>query len=460
MLRSLIGASVLLVAAGCAPSGSANSMPGVAAGLTTVADPGAALTPLDPLGDGTFPPIALPAASLDIVPAPALARARYHHAAALTRAPDGTLLLVVTGGEDGAGGALAHAERYDVARGTWTEAGLNGRPIARTRHSATALNDGTGRILLAGGHTGGNGPAMATAEIYDPARDEFRLITNLSVPRTGHTATLLPDGRVLIAGGHTAGGESLDTCEVFHPNDESFRTAPARLTVRRAHHAATLLPDGRVLLSGGLQSNRHSAIQVNDSADLWQGTSDIRSAALMSAPRAEHTATLLPNGLVLLAGGSTHSPTPRARNDAELFDPASALGQFAPVSAVMVTARSGHTATLVPGSNVVLLIGGATEPHPELCPVTVGIERFIPDALGVAPEAAFQGVTETAMFVQPLGFDGAPIGLPETAQGLTAHTAIALPGGQVLVAGGADCAFARPVAVPRTALATDGSLQH
>ncbi|MHC5019965.1 MAG: hypothetical protein ACYTGX_07600, partial [Planctomycetota bacterium] len=151
-------------------------------------------------------------------------------------------------------------------------------------------------------------------------------------------------------------------------------------------------------------------------------------------------------------------PQPAARNDAEIFDAgAGPLGAFGMVAAPMATPRTGHTATLVPGSSVVLLIGGATEPHPELCPVTVGIERFLPDALGSAPNAPFRGITETALFAEPLGSDGAPIGLPEAAQGLTAHVATALPGGRILVAGGADCAFARPVAVARTALATDAA---
>ncbi len=248
---------------------------------------------------------------------------------------------------------------------------------------------------------------------------------------------------------------------MFLPDSETFVATPARLSVARAHHAATLLADQRrVLISGGLSSARHEQIRVHGSADLWHSATDIREAAPMAAPRAEHSATLLPNGLVLLAGGSADVPDRHARDDAELFDASPAAGpggMFAQVTARMASARTGHTATLVPGSNIVLLIGGATEPHPELCPVTVGIERFVPDAFGTSPDAPFQGTTETALFVQPLAADGAPIGLPETAQGLTAHVALALPNGQVLIAGGADCAFARPVAVARTALATDAA---
>src|ERR1700683_2132118 len=75
--------------------------------------------------------------------------------------------------------------------------------IARASHSSTLLPDG--RVLIAGGF-GGSGterdPYRST-EIYDPRTGSFRPGGNMSIGRTGHTATLLRNGKLLIAGGWT-----------------------------------------------------------------------------------------------------------------------------------------------------------------------------------------------------------------------------------------------------------------
>jgi hypothetical protein len=71
---------------------------------------------------------------------------------------------------------------------------------ARVNHTATVLADG--RVLMAGGWLRSNGPILiATTEVYDPAAGTFRPAGSMTVSRSGHSATLLPDGRVLLAGG-------------------------------------------------------------------------------------------------------------------------------------------------------------------------------------------------------------------------------------------------------------------
>jgi hypothetical protein len=74
----------------------------------------------------------------------------------------------------------------------------------------------------------------------------------MSVPRMNHTATRLLDGRVLVTGGVslTAGGQSLTESEIYDPATGSF-SMTGSLHVGRRRHTATLLPDGRVLVVGG-----------------------------------------------------------------------------------------------------------------------------------------------------------------------------------------------------------------
>jgi hypothetical protein len=378
------------------------------------------------------------------------------------------------GGEARPGEPLARAERLDARTGGWAPAGLGGPPAsARTRHTATRIEGPgpwAGLVLVAGGQTGG--VALASAEVYDPVADRFALAAGpMLTARAGHTATPLPDGRVLLLGGVDAHGEPLASGELFDPATGTFAPASgAWLAVSRAYHTATRLADGRVLVTGGRVSPEGTVLEATAVAELLTPAPPESPWATATVPvpmagaRAAHTATAitLADGreVVLLAGGSSHLPELRALADAEVFDPAatSGAGGFSALAATMASPRSGHTATLMADGRTVLVIGGATAPHPELCPVTVGIERCVPDALGVAPPGTlYGGLPATALFVQPLAADGTPVGLPETAQGLTAHAAVALGDGRVLVVGGADCAFAAPVAVTRVAVVTESA---
>ena len=155
------------------------------------------------------------------------------------------------------------------------------------------------------------------------------LTGSMAAPRSGHTATTLPNGNVLIAGGMESNGVFLDTTERYDPVRGRFLAA-ARMATRRVSHTATLLPDGKVLIAGGLEGRYREDGQWKGravaSAELYDhSTGSFTPTGAMTVPRNSHAAVLLPDGKVLIVGGSGGD---RNLASAELFDPAT--GKFTP----------------------------------------------------------------------------------------------------------------------------------
>ena len=213
--------------------------------------------------------------------------------------------------------------------------------------SSAPLPDGT--VLIAGG---GRIPGYLTrAQIFDPAAtatpSEFKADAELENARANHTATLLDNGHVLIAGGDN-GVEALNSCEIYHPSSTgmgSFVDA-ASMFATRTHHTATLLKDGKVLIAGGSPAVAQGALNTAELFDTKTGNFTGVFEALLSA-RTEHTATLLEDGTVLLVGGTDQNGTALA--SAEIFDPHTQT--FAPTNGISNTARFDHTATLIKCKN-------------------------------------------------------------------------------------------------------------
>ncbi len=140
------------------------------------------------------------------------------------------------------------------------------------------------------------------------AQGKVTRVPPLKDARQHHTATLLADGRVLVVGGR--GTDSLSTlasCEIYAPKKNAW-TPCAPLLMARSHHTATLLPDGRVLVTGGTthesveEQNRFVALA---SAEIYEPSKNRwSSVAPMNDARNGHTATLLPDGTVLVVGGA------------------------------------------------------------------------------------------------------------------------------------------------------------
>jgi hypothetical protein len=138
------------------------------------------------------------------------------------------------------------------------------------------------------------------------------------------------------------------------PAEGSFSTAAA-LVMPRAGHTATLLPNGKVLLVGGSPSWPPTAA-VATSAELYDPTTNTFSAtgSLAFARRGGHAATLLSDGRVLVTGGVDDVQSAPGRVEAEIYDPNT--GRFAPTGS-MTMARTVHAAVLLSNGKV-LVAGG------------------------------------------------------------------------------------------------------
>ena len=278
---------------------------------------------------------------------------RGTHTAA--RLGDGTVL--VTGGISVAGGPgedieLASAELYDPRTGSWAATGSMSE--ARSGGASTVLPNG--RVLVAGGwgSTEPFGPKLASAELYDPVTGTWAVTGSMTEPRHGHSATLLPDGTVLVAGGYD--GQRLASAELYDPVSGTWTTTGS-LPEPFVGHTDILLPNGTVLIAGGDVPSGPGAVGSAHAA-LYDPTAGTWTAiASMGTPRLGHSAVLLHDGRVLVMGGQVNGGD---RSDtfasAEVFDPDTRT--WAAV-ADMMQARSGHTATLLPDGRVLVAGGGA-----------------------------------------------------------------------------------------------------
>jgi hypothetical protein len=241
---------------------------------------------------------------------------RYNHTATLL--PNGKVL--VTGGLNGST-ALNSAELYDPAIGSWSS--TDPMTDARTGHTATLLSNG--KVLVASGDDDTVG--LTSAELYDPASGHWSGTGSINTARRGHLATLLPNGKVLVEGGCTGGPHTCsvaNSAELYDPNAYDTATGTmgtwtttGSMSAMRVQHTATLLPNGKVMVAGGIQGIPLGAIL--SSAELYDpATGTWSTTSSMTAARYALTATLLFNDTVLVAGGGVNS-------SAELFYPAGIL---------------------------------------------------------------------------------------------------------------------------------------
>jgi len=271
---------------------------------------------------------------------------RIHYTATLL---NNGLVLLAGGQYENDGDLTATAELYNPSTGVFTPTGsLN---VIREYHTATLLNNGM--VLLVGGYNGDT--YLSSAELYNPATGTFTFASSLNVARQQHTATLLGNGQVLIAGGYGNTG-ALNIAELYDPASGTFLytvgepTVPG-MTTTRYLHTATLLPNGQVLIAGG--NNNSSILSTTELYDPATGV--FTFGGYLNTGRQNHTATLLDNGWVLMAGGDT-AGTPAITASAELYNPATGIFSS---TGNLNTARELHTATLLTNGQVLIAGGDA-----------------------------------------------------------------------------------------------------
>jgi hypothetical protein len=289
--------------------------------------------------------------------------------------PTGRVLDSATLLQDGkvliAGGSVnnktvATADVYDPATDTYQPTG----PMAHKRaaHSATRLADG--RVLITGGGKVDTDPADAgtptkfpAPEIYDPTSGTFGPASEMGTPRVLQTATLLKDGRVLVTGGagepKKKGGQGkvLASTELYDPTTDTWSPS-GDMSTPRAYHTATTLADGRVLIAGGVSTT--DGLSKADATDPAPKSAEIYDPAsgtfapvdALVAARIGHSATLLPDGHVLLAGGYDQASKdhPFAAT-AELFDPVTGTSA---ATGEMTTGLAFHASSPTADGRVIL----------------------------------------------------------------------------------------------------------
>jgi hypothetical protein len=269
---------------------------------------------------------------------------------------DGSVLIA------GGSGLTTTAELYFPSSGTFSlytlptylnPQGLRIGPMTAIRENSTAtlLQDGT--VLIAGGDTGNNA-GLTSAEIFNPKTGQFTAITaQMHTRRTTHTATLLPVGTVLIAGGqgNYSGQTAWNTAEIYNPSAQTF-TLVGNMTTTRCQHTATLLTDGTVLLAGGQNTSGTTLA----SAEIYTPSSaSFAATGSMNSSRIEHTATSLADGTVLVAGGFGNCGSgANACNTAEVYSPSQ---HTFTLTGNMTTARAYQTATMIYNGDI-LMTGG------------------------------------------------------------------------------------------------------
>jgi hypothetical protein len=284
-------------------------------------------------------------ATRQFISAGRMTTARSCHTATLL--PNGKVLLA--GGSGAPWIHLSSAELYDPATGRFT---LTGRMTAERCGAEAALLP-NGKVLIVGGLASGPMTRLASAELYDPATGAFTATGRMHTPRDAHAITLLRDGRVLVMGGSSAGrfpNETIEaSAEIYDPATGLF-SSTGDLVTPRYKHAAALLADGRVLILGGSDNRawrgKYASAEIYDPA-----TGRFSAAGEMAYQRYKlrDGVVRLRDGRILIAGGAERP---------EIFDPASRT--FRAVTGSVGDCLHFSTTTLLP-DGMVLIAGGYGE---------------------------------------------------------------------------------------------------
>jgi hypothetical protein len=348
-----------------------------------------------------------------------------------------------------------------MAQSSGTLTSTGNMTSARSNHTATLLPNG--KVLIAGGAaTLPEWPVWATAELYDPSLGIFSPAGNMTVSRSGHTATLLPDGKVLVAGGRVAfgngawGDNAQSSAELYDPSSGKF-TPTGSMTMPRESQTATLLNSGKVLIAGGVNFNSTGVQTFLGSAELYDPwTGMFTATGSMKAARTALTATLLSSGKVLL--GSYFNYNSQNNDDlerAELYDPES--GTFSLTGRTTYPELRANSASLLTNGDVLETLEYSCDPadvaevyHPATETFTrtgkmsgnrgYNTTTLLPEGTVLVAGQDFSRspvYASSELFDPSTGSFGPGSVIPTKSQ--QGHTATLLPDGTVLLAGGWIC---------------------
>ena len=298
---------------------------------------------------------------------------------------------VLLAGGDSSSGLLASAELYNPANGQWTATGSMNTPGGG---ALTLLQNG--QVLLTGADT----------ELYNPSTGKWTVAASMGAARYGYTQILLPNGKVLLAGGYdrtcgTPPCPTLSSAELYDPSSGTW-TSTSSMNTARSGHTATLLSNGLVLVAGG-----YGATSVLASAELYNAaTGQWTTTGSMNTARGGQYAALLQNGQVLVLFGVFLVGTDPAST--ELYDPAT--GKWTVNGSTGATAQFGFSVTLL-NTGKVLIAGGDNCFYPRPCQSVTTAEQYDP-SVGASTSTGSMNVPREG------------------------HAAILLLNGQVLAAGG------------------------
>ena len=302
----------------------------------------------------------------------------------------------------------ATTELYDPTTNSFA-AGGDTATMNTGRYQTTATLLPSGKVLIAGGCCDSNGKPLSSTELYDPATNSFAPVGDTAVmndARGGATATLLLSGKVLIAGGGGISGDVLTSTELYDPKTNSFaaRSDTAVMNIGRAYATATLLQSGKVLIAGGADVNGNSLASTELYGPKTNTFAPARHTAKMNTERVYATATLLPSGKVLIAGG-----LPSVGNllsSTELYDPTTNSFAAPGNTATMNDARDAAAAVL-------LLPAASPTPTPTPTPTAVVLLPAALDfgAVKVGQSSAPSDVTLTNGTAKKITIRGTAIGV-------------------------------------------------